>query len=136
MDAFWNVFLFQSIYTCTYIIYCIECQVFDRFFGVLPAARVRGMYFHLVCEPGPQKACKYSYKPSDTCLWINNSRYTVGRPCGSLLQGVVVDAQPLARPDSRSGGNRSGSRRSKKSDQIVPNGLCFPHPNRAEGSVW
>src|ERR1700733_2363127 len=25
MNAFLHIFLFQSIYTCTYMIYCIEC---------------------------------------------------------------------------------------------------------------
>jgi len=60
-------FLSYPIYTCTYMIHSIEYQTFDRFLGVLSAARVGGMYFHLVWEPGPQKACKYSGMPSDTC---------------------------------------------------------------------
>ena len=41
MDTFLHVFLFHSIYTCTYMIISTESMAFDRFFGVKPAARAR-----------------------------------------------------------------------------------------------
>jgi len=53
-----------SIYLYMYI---LNNMYLTAFFGVLSAARVEGMYFHLVWEPGPQKVRKYSCTPSDTC---------------------------------------------------------------------
>jgi hypothetical protein len=48
MDAFLHVFLFYSIYTCTYMITSIESMTFDRFLGVKPAARARGIYCYIL----------------------------------------------------------------------------------------
>lgn len=45
MVAFLHVFLFYSIYTYTYMIYCIEYQVFDHFFWGATSCQGRGKVY-------------------------------------------------------------------------------------------
>jgi len=90
-------FLSYPIYTCTYMIHSIEYQTFDRFLGVLSAARV-GECISIWCgNLAPKKHANIQACPLIHALWTPHSRYTVGSPYGSLQQppiGSREDALP------------------------------------------